>query len=880
VTRLLLPTLVALLAALASTAYAADVSFRVLAREAWVGSPATIEIQVDDASTIATPVLPEVDGAEIRLLPGERSSSFTSIVNGRVTTRKSRTFIVEVRPMREGPITIPPIEVVADGQAWRSEAVVIVAKRSDAGDLLQAFVAADPARVHLGESTLATLRIVIRPFSDPDLGLTLNPDEMWSLVDLDRSDLGVFLGALRELAAQRRRPRGREIDLDGRIHYQYDLSTRMQPLRAGPPDLGDLRIALRYPTGIRVGRDFFGRAEYTLAGTRPISVVPAVEPIEVLPLPLDGRPGSFSGAVGAFSIEATAAPTRVSVGDPITLSIRIVDRSPRPQSLELLKAPPIAAQPDLAAEFRIPPDPLAGVVEGRSKTFTATLRPRSAATTEIPPIEFAWFDPAEGRYRTATTSRIPIEVRETEALDLSQVLGVRAEPRGAAMPVLDGGLHPDAPLDAALLRNEAVAPGWRWLGVALLPPLVAGATVLLRRRSAFLAAHPAIARANLARRTALRRLSTPDADAIATALCGFVADCVQAPDRSLTSREAIAELERCGVPDEPLRRFHEIVAACERSRFGTAPIDAPRLAADAAECITALHRLRRIGPAARRDPVPASVAGGLAAIIAIGLLGPSAPAAPAADPGAALARAATLQEEARRGAAEDPEASRRAHLAAAAELELALQLVGTSAPLQYNLGNALLRGGERGPAILAYLRAQTLDPIDHRIAANLAEARARVGDRPQRLDGDSLVGRIASWRHLLPLPTRLLACAAAWLLLWALVAASALVPARSDRAAQGWRLAIALAALSSIGLAGTVGVDLLEQRRDTRGVVLPEGVVARTGSGDRFAPAFETPLASGTEFRVVERRPAWLRIELSDGRSGWIGEDAAGLVTR
>jgi tetratricopeptide (TPR) repeat protein len=880
VTRLLLPMLLALLPALAATAGAAEVSFRVSTREAWVGSPVTVEIQVDNASTIETPLLPEVDGAEIRLLPGERSSSFTSIVNGRVTTRQSRTFVVEVRPLREGPIAIPPIEVVADGRSWRSETIAVDARRSDAADLLQASVVAEPARLYLGESAVATLRIVVRPFSDEALGLALNADEMWSLVDLDRSEFGVFLGALRELAAQRRRPRGREIELDGRIHYQYDLTTRIQPVRAGPPDLGDLRIAMRYPTGIRVGRDFFGRPEYSLAGTRPISVAPEIAPIDVVPLPLDGRPASFTGAVGAFSIEATAAPTSVAVGDPITLSLRILDRSPQPQSLELLQAPPIAAQPDLAAAFRIPPDPLAGVVEGRSKTFTATLRPRSAAATEIPPIEFSWFDPIEERYRTATSRAIPLEVRETEALDLAQVLGARDAPRGPAVPVLDGGLHPDAVLDPTRLRNDLVTPRWRWLAVLLSPPLLAGLAVLLRRRSAFLAAHPGIVRANRARRTALRRLAKPDADAIATALCGYVADCVQAPDRSLTSREAIAELERRDLPEPMVARFRDLVATCERARFGGGSLDAPRLAREAAECIAELHRLRRLAPASAAARARIDGTGAAAALLSIALFCPAAPAATPPDPSVLLTRAEALQAEARRLALERPEEARTAHLAAAAELQLLLQLVGPHAALQYNLGNALLRGGETGPAILAYLQAQALDPSNDRIAANLAEARARVDDRPSRLDDESLAQRVASWRHLLPLPTRLAGAAGAWVLLWGLVAVRALTTTRRDRAVQAWRGAIAAAAAAAILLAATAAVDLLEQRRDPRGVVLRDGVVARAGSGEGFAPAFASPLAGGTEFRVVERRPAWLRVQLSDGRSGWIAQDAAGLVAR
>lgn len=871
------PILVALAAAIsiAMPSLATEVTFQFMAREAWVGAPVTVEIAVDGTGRIGSPSLPEIDGASIRLLPGERSSSFTQIVNGRMTTRQTRTFVVEIRPLREGAITVPPIEIEADGRLFRSDPTTILARRSEVGDLLQAIVAAEPSQVYLGESTLATLRIVIRPFTDPDLGLTLSESEMWSLVDLDASEFGAFAGSLRELASQRRRPWGREIEVEGRTYYQYDLTARVQPMRAGPPDLGDLRIGMRYPTSLRAGRDFFGRVEYSLGGTRPISTVPQVEPIEVRPLPEEGRPASFTGAVGEFSIEATATPTQVSVGDPITLSIRITDRSRERQQLELLAAPPIASQPELASGFRIPPDPLAGVVEGRTKTFTATLRPKDEAVREIPPIAFSWFDPVAGRYRTASTAPIPLEVRATASLDLSEVLGA-ATPRVAEpAPQLERGLLPNASLDATTLRHEGVTPDWRWLLVAVLPPLAAAALLLALRRSRFLAANPAVARANRARRTALRRLSGADADAIATALCGFVADGSLAADRSLTSREAIAELERCGVPEAIRDSFAKIVRECERSRFGGAPIDTRTLVNDAARCIADLHRLRWARPS--RESGPATLLCLLLAV-SLGATGRTSAASGATDPAPHLERAAELYREALRIDGDRPEEARESFRAAAAELQSVAELGIESASLQYNLGNALLQAGEIGPAILAYLRAGVLDPTDGRIAANLAAARGRVEARPQPRGGDSLVDRIASWRHLVPLRVRVAAAAAAWLLLWALVAVRISLRAPADSTTLRWRYAIAAGAAVAAVLAATVAIDLLERSRDARGVVLRSGTPLRKGSGEGFAAVGDPALGSGTEFRRLESRPGWLRVELADGRTGWIDAAAAGLV--
>ena len=58
----------------------------------------------------------------------------------------------------------------------------------------------------------------------------------------------------------------------------------------------------------------------------------------------------------------------------------------------------------------------------------------------------------------------------------------------------------------------------------------------------------------------------------------------------------------------------------------------------------------------------------------------------------------------------------------------AMEMEGVSAPALYNLGNACLKAGEMGKAVLCYERAHRLDPSNKEIAGNLAYARAKVED--------------------------------------------------------------------------------------------------------------------------------------------------------
>lgn len=583
----------------AGNSHAADVEFRFSSRDAWVGASISLEIEVADAVDVGTPVLPEVDGASIRLLPGERTSSFTQIVNGRMTTRRTSVYTVEIRPTREGEIEIPPIEIEADGERFATRPTTITANRSETGDLLMAQVSADPATVFVGESLDATLRIVIRPYRSTEFGVELDEADMWSLIDLEASEFGAFQRELELLAQQRRRPRGRPLEVQGRTYYVYDLPATLQALRVGTPDLGDLSIVMRYPTSLRQSRDFFGRRDLALGGVRPLVATATAEGIEVLPLPAEGRPAWFAGAVGEFEVSASATPVAASVGDPVTLSISVRDLAGADGDLALLQAPPLEEVPDLARGFRFPAGPLAGTVTGRVKTFTQTLRPLSDKVTEIPPIPFSWFDPTEEVYRTAWTEAIPIDVRPTETMNLSQV--VQADGAAPRSRLADGaaeggqdrpGLRANVPVSLALLQDDAPTIDWRVGAMVLGPPIVAMILIAHLRRRRMLAENPGLARASRARRTALRRLAPGDADAIAAAISGYVADRSRHPSASITRQEARAALEARSAPGELVSEVDRLLRACERIRFTGGTLEHGELASDARTCLARLDRVR------------------------------------------------------------------------------------------------------------------------------------------------------------------------------------------------------------------------------------------------------------------------------------------------
>ena len=72
--------------------------------------------------------------------------------------------------------------------------------------------------------------------------------------------------------------------------------------------------------------------------------------LTVLPLPEQGKPEGFYGLVGRYTIEASATPTQVSVGDPITLIIKIGGS----RYLKPVQWPELEKVAELARNFKIP----------------------------------------------------------------------------------------------------------------------------------------------------------------------------------------------------------------------------------------------------------------------------------------------------------------------------------------------------------------------------------------------------------------------------------------------------------------------------------------------------------------------------------------------
>ncbi len=497
-----------------SHASAATVDTRISTGEAYVGVPVTLQIAISNASDYEAPSPPVIDGCEVRSAGAPAQSTQITIINGRRRQSSSVTLQYLVTPRREGSFTIPAMTLQVDGKAVKTQPQRFVASRSETGDLLFVSIEGSRQKVYVGQPIDLTLRIWLKPFRDPKTGQTLSEGDMWGLL-ADSTSWGGFEPRLKELAQKRQRPGGREVlreDSTGqeRVYYLYEIEATIYPKRAGKIDADDVQIVFNYPTQLGETRgamgglfdddmfgnsplsqmmrdDFFDSAfgrRLAVTAARPIVGQASVDATDVLPVPSEGRPSDYRGAVGRYQIVTQATPTDVDAGDPITLNIGITGSG----AMELVQAPPLADMPELTSNFKVADESLAGFVQGDAKLFSTTIRPRQAGVTEIPAIRFSFFDPDSETFQTVASQAIPITVRQSETLALDSIVGPKqgAAARSASSAPSDS---PDftnySGGDVLSLKTPPPRPSLRWWVWSLIvPPAIWLAAAMTRSRGA------------------------------------------------------------------------------------------------------------------------------------------------------------------------------------------------------------------------------------------------------------------------------------------------------------------------------------------------------------------------------------------------------------
>jgi len=421
------------------------------------------EIRLDEAADLTITVsarkrleavtLPQVDGLDVESVGQDSTYQLVDGVVRRVTTLHLR-----VSAQHAGTYALPAVEAHAGGQVGTSAPLTLVvtpggsprapaaaAPADDAAPAAngRAFLTVTPTRdeIYVGERIPVEIRACFRA------------GQRAAIRSLPR-----LAGSAFALEVSGDEPLQSDVRINGEPYVALSWEGALTAVKEGEwPVEGELDATLVLPAERRRPRlprpdslfggdpfadDFFADAfDSFFAQGREQEVTLRGEPrtVRVKALPAEGRPADFAGAVGRFRIDASATPTTVAAGEPLTLTTTLTGEGNFAR-VQAPAFPETAGWKSYPAKGEFAPADASGG-EGR-KTFTRPLIPRGGDVTEIPPVRFSYFDPERAEYVTLETQPIPVTVT------------------GAPTPAGDA---PEAAAPAAPSLQRATGPGTRSL---------------------------------------------------------------------------------------------------------------------------------------------------------------------------------------------------------------------------------------------------------------------------------------------------------------------------------------------------------------------------------------------------------------------------------
>lgn len=190
--------------------------------------------------------------------------------------------------------------------------------------------------------------------------------------------------------------------------------------------------------------------------------------------------------------------------------------------------------------------------------------------------------------------------------------------------------------------------------------------------------------------------------------------------------------------------------------------------------------------------------------------------------------------------------------------------------LYYNLGNTYQRKGDNGLSIYYYRKASLDLPRDADVEANLSYARLKTKDSIE-YNQISLVDKIAFWNKEIS-DFELFSLAMVFnLLFWLALSIKIFLKRRWVNPFLAGSGFLAFIMISNIAF------RTWKYSYEPDAVVLNEEVSVRSGIDVNSVRLFV--LHSGAEVRTLQRSSGWTKIELPDGKQGWVQQAFIGLIS-
>jgi hypothetical protein len=548
----------------ATAAAAADVTFDVQPRLLNLGETARATLTFHGMNGAPNVELPKIPGLQI-------TGTGQQMQYGTGGTRVSLTY--NLLPTRPGVFPIGPFAVQVGAQRFDVPEVRLEVRAKDPNAQEREMVFCRIVPSNPSPYVHQSFDLLLHIYFLPQLELTSNVDLLGGF-----PESGFSINSFEELGMVRE-------EVQGQIYAVRRFRARARAFSAGPLSLQPaIKVGVVDPNSRRQrNRDpFFGMLDdpFQRVSSTPVTAIAEAATLDVRPIPAEGRPPDFAGAVGQFDFVVDVRPRELKVGEPITVSMRL-------QGVGNVAAARMPAYADSDA-FRAydarlvgdNPDPSA---ERGSKSFEQVVIPRTAELKELPALRFSFFDPASGQYRTIGAGPYPLTVHPSENGANALLLQVP----GAA-----GGVGKSLVLGSDIVYLKAPPARWRSSRDALLPapavvalhaaaPLALAGLFFATRRRDRLAADVALARRQKAPRIARAKLrqaekalaaNAPPADVftpLAAAVFDYFAHRLNLPPGAVDDALILGKLRAAKADESALSQWRDFFALADQVRFGS-----------------------------------------------------------------------------------------------------------------------------------------------------------------------------------------------------------------------------------------------------------------------------------------------------------------------
>ncbi|WP_310993387.1 BatD family protein [Aequorivita marina] len=374
-----------------------------------------------------------------RVVGGPNQSISNSWINGKRSFSKTYSYFLS--PQKRGKVTIGQATIEIKGETYKTlpvEVVITEAVKTPKDGNNAEYVASENVHLvaeisntnpFLNESITVTYKLYV----SHDVSIT----SQWREIDTPK-----YADFWSQNIDNKNNFKVHEGKYNGQ-DYRYVVlrTTVLYPQKTGKLDIEPLTLDV--PIDVQgARRDIFGRRLMEQVNK---TISAGKRTINVKPLPLDGKPDGFNGAVGDFSFDVKTNKNTLNANESLQLDVKVSGKG----NLKLFTTPSIKLPNTLEVyepEHSENVTTTTGGMKG-SISDTYTVVPQFKGSYPVNPITFSFFDPKTEKYKTITSKEFTIEV---EKGPVSAVANTTSGNDGKKQVVLSKDSFKYIKLDAAL----------------------------------------------------------------------------------------------------------------------------------------------------------------------------------------------------------------------------------------------------------------------------------------------------------------------------------------------------------------------------------------------------------------------------------------------